>query len=195
MCMPGVGPASRNSSCRGHGRCFPHCFCSTPHRIVNGTSVSHFFPGTPVLCVCSYILSGDKHGEPTACVLSFILDVLLQAKESFAAQQPPAVRILKHLLWIDSPADRRKAMDEAFTPGAELATSTQDFLTTCSPVSDYPPLLGHPTVVLAAATQDGEYVYNYERGQGGRVQGGGAPWTRPIPPGLLTKSTQDVLTT
>jgi len=53
-----------------------------------------------------------------------------KAKESFAAQQPPAVRILKHLLWIDSPADRRKAMDEAFTPGAELATSTQDFLTT-----------------------------------------------------------------
>ena len=55
---------------------------------------------------------------------------LPQAKESFAAMQPQSVRILKHLLWLESPLERREAMDQAFTPGGEVATATQDFLTT-----------------------------------------------------------------
>ncbi len=40
----------------------------------------------------------------------------VQAKESFAKMQPPEVRILKHLLTIDSPAQRAEEMRNAFTP-------------------------------------------------------------------------------
>lgn len=54
----------------------------------------------------------------------------MQAKESFVAQQPASVRILKHLLWIESPSQRREAMDQAFQPGPQMATPTQDFLST-----------------------------------------------------------------
>ncbi|KAK9840732.1 hypothetical protein WJX81_001023 [Elliptochloris bilobata] len=53
-----------------------------------------------------------------------------KAKESFAAQQPPEVRIMKHLLSLDDPAQRRAALGEAFTPGAQVAIATQDYLTT-----------------------------------------------------------------
>ena len=54
----------------------------------------------------------------------------LQAKESFAKMQPPEVRILKHLISIDSPAQRAEEMRNAFTPGPELETEQQDFLHT-----------------------------------------------------------------
>ena len=54
----------------------------------------------------------------------------VQAKESFAKMQPPEVRILKHLLSIDSPAQRAEEMRGAFTPGPELETEQQDFLHT-----------------------------------------------------------------
>ena len=61
-----------------------------------------------------------------------MLPTLRQARESFAAQQPPEVRIMKHLLALDDPAERRGALGDAFTPGAQLATATQDYLTTCA---------------------------------------------------------------
>ncbi len=54
----------------------------------------------------------------------------VQAKESFAKMQPPEVRILKHLLTIESPAQRAEEMRNAFTPGPELETEKQDFLHT-----------------------------------------------------------------
>ena len=44
--------------------------------------------------------------------------------------QPPEVRILKHLLTIESPAERAEQMRGAFTPGPELETEQQDFLHT-----------------------------------------------------------------
>lgn len=58
------------------------------------------------------------------------LESPVQAKESFAKMQPPEVRILKHLLTIDSPAQRAEEMRNAFTPGPELETEKQDFLHT-----------------------------------------------------------------
>ena len=45
--------------------------------------------------------------------------------------QPPEVRILKHLLTLESPAERAEQMRSAFTPGPELGTEQQDFLHTC----------------------------------------------------------------
>ena len=39
---------------------------------------------------------------------------------------------MKHLLALDDPAERRAALGDAFTPGAQLATATQDYLTTCA---------------------------------------------------------------
>ena len=54
----------------------------------------------------------------------------VQAKESFAKMQPPEVRILKHLLTIESPAERAEQLRGAFTPGPELETEQQDFLNT-----------------------------------------------------------------
>lgn len=46
--------------------------------------------------------------------------------------QPPEVRILKHVLSIEDPAERRSALEEAFTPGPELATEQTDYLSTCA---------------------------------------------------------------
>ena len=54
----------------------------------------------------------------------------VQAKESFAKMQPPEVRILKHLLTLESPAERAEQLRGAFTPGPELETEQQDFLHT-----------------------------------------------------------------
>ena len=54
----------------------------------------------------------------------------LQAKESIAADQPPEVRILKHLLTIDGEVDMRDALNEAFTPGTPEQTADSDFLST-----------------------------------------------------------------
>jgi hypothetical protein len=41
---------------------------------------------------------------------------------------------MKHLLAMDDPAQRRAALADAFAPGAEVATATQDFLSTCAPL-------------------------------------------------------------
>ncbi len=53
-----------------------------------------------------------------------------QAKETLAQQQPPEVRILKHLLSIQSPQERQTALQDAFAPGADLQTEEQDLLST-----------------------------------------------------------------
>ncbi len=53
-----------------------------------------------------------------------------KAKESFASQQPPEVRILKHLLSIDDPRQRMVALEEAFAPGPAGADMQLDYLST-----------------------------------------------------------------
>lgn len=45
--------------------------------------------------------------------------------------QPPEVRILKHILSFEDPAERRAQLEEAFVPGPEMATENEDFLSTC----------------------------------------------------------------
>ena len=52
-------------------------------------------------------------------------------KASMAELQPPAVRILKHLLSMEDPLERRSAMEQAFTPGPELQVGQEDMLSTC----------------------------------------------------------------
>ena len=54
----------------------------------------------------------------------------MQAKEKFASEQPAEVRILKHLLTMDNPAEQRHSCEQAFAPGAEVQTEKEDFLTT-----------------------------------------------------------------
>lgn len=48
-----------------------------------------------------------------------------------AELQPPAVRILKHLLALDDPLERRAGMEQAFTPGPEMTVGQEDMLSTC----------------------------------------------------------------
>ena len=52
-------------------------------------------------------------------------------KASMAELQPPAVRILKHILSLDDPAERQAALEQAFTPGPEMAMGQDDMLYTC----------------------------------------------------------------
>jgi len=52
-------------------------------------------------------------------------------KASMAELQPPAVRILKHILSMDDPVDRQMALEQAFTPGPEMAMGQDDMLYTC----------------------------------------------------------------
>ena len=56
--------------------------------------------------------------------------VTLQAKESFAADQPSTVRILKHLLTVQGDRDMQAALDDAFAPGTPLQTGESDYLST-----------------------------------------------------------------
>lgn len=58
------------------------------------------------------------------------MEMCKQAKETLAQQQPPEVRILKHLLSIQSPQERVTALQDAFAPGADLHTGEQDLLST-----------------------------------------------------------------
>lgn len=53
-----------------------------------------------------------------------------KAKETLVQQQPPEVRILKHLLRIQSRQERQTALQDAFAPGADLQTEEQDLLST-----------------------------------------------------------------
>lgn len=59
---------------------------------------------------------------------------LPQAKESFAAGQPPEVRILKHLLTFEDPVELRSALHQAFIPSnapSVLSAGPEDQLATC----------------------------------------------------------------
>ena len=49
-------------------------------------------------------------------------------KDTTARQQPKEVRILKYILSLEDPQDQRNALEEAFTPGPELATGDEDLL-------------------------------------------------------------------
>lgn len=49
-------------------------------------------------------------------------------KETMGRQQPKEVRILKHLLAMDNPQEIRSGLEDAFTPGPELATQDEDYL-------------------------------------------------------------------
>eukprot|EP00884_Botryococcus_braunii_P001959 jgi/Botrbrau1/11764/Bobra.0195s0089.1 len=63
-------------------------------------------------------------------VKDIMAHLYFKAKESFAKMQPPEVRILKHLLSVDDPLEREAGLRDAFTPGADLETNSQDFLST-----------------------------------------------------------------
>lgn len=56
--------------------------------------------------------------------------LLLQAKETLEQQQPPEVRILKQLLRIQSPQERRTALYDAFEPAKGESSAEQDLLST-----------------------------------------------------------------
>ena len=53
-----------------------------------------------------------------------------KAKESFAAQAPPEVRILKFLLSVESDGERATLLEQCFQPGPELSTGDEDYLAT-----------------------------------------------------------------
>lgn len=63
-------------------------------------------------------------------VKDIMAHLYFKAKESFAAQQPPEVRIMKHLLALDDPRERSVALEEAFQPGPEVSTGELDYLCT-----------------------------------------------------------------
>ena len=66
-----------------------------------------------------------EHSGPWSKVLPH-----MQAKETAARQQPKEVRIMKHLLSMEDPQQRRASLSEAFTPGPEVEVGGQDLLST-----------------------------------------------------------------
>mmetsp|Transcript_47316 Transcript_47316/g.120752 ORF Transcript_47316/g.120752 Transcript_47316/m.120752 type:complete len:419 (-) Transcript_47316:13-1269(-) len=79
-------------------------------------------------------------------VKDIMAHLYFKAKETAAAEQPPEVRILKHLLTMEDPMERNEAMDQAFEPGeAGKDGADQDFLT-----STPPDLMRYVDGVLAA---------------------------------------------
>jgi len=51
-------------------------------------------------------------------------------KETSGRQQPPEVRILKYILSMEDPLQRKEALDAAFTPGPPVETPQEDYLCT-----------------------------------------------------------------
>uniref|UniRef100_A0A061R6I6 Uncharacterized protein n=2 Tax=Tetraselmis sp. GSL018 TaxID=582737 RepID=A0A061R6I6_9CHLO len=69
-------------------------------------------------------------------VKDIMAHLYFKAKESAARDQPPEVRILKHLLTIEGSRELREALDQAFTPpedGAPSEGAEQDYLFTTPP--------------------------------------------------------------
>lgn len=66
----------------------------------------------------------------TACIPGSPPAFHMQAKETAARQQPKEVRIMKHLLSMEDPQQRRASLTEAFTPGPEVEVGGQDLLST-----------------------------------------------------------------
>ena len=75
-------------------------------------------------------VSHDLHCDDFVCMRQRDVCVHKQAKETLAQQQPPEVRILKHLLSMRSPQERQTALQDAFAPGSDLQTEEQDLLST-----------------------------------------------------------------
>jgi hypothetical protein len=57
-------------------------------------------------------------------------NLYFKAKEKFASQAPPEARILKFLLSVDSESERMSLLEQAFQPGADLSTTSEDYLHT-----------------------------------------------------------------
>ena len=74
-----------------------------------------------LLCKCAHC----PHSRPCSKV-----PFHMQAKETAARQQPREVRIMKHLLSMEDPQQRRASLTEAFTPGPEVEVGGQDLLST-----------------------------------------------------------------
>eukprot|EP00887_Chlorella_sp_A99_P001218 scaffold14.g1218.t1 len=104
---------------------------------------------------------GDGASSSTSImqVKDIMAHLYFKAKESFAQQAPPEVRILKFLLSVDSPADRAKLLGQAFEAGPALATADADYLHTTPQV-----LLNTVDNVLA--------LYDGAAGGGGGRAGG-----------------------
>jgi len=67
-------------------------------------------------------------------VKDIMAHLYFKAKESAARDQPPEVRILKHLLTMDDPMERNEALGMAFEPGSEGSEGRdQDLLHTTPP--------------------------------------------------------------
>ena len=69
-------------------------------------------------------------------------------KETMGRQQPKEVRILKFLLAMDNPQEIRSGLEDAFTPGPELTTQDEDYLS-----CEAPALLATIEAVLKAYDQ------------------------------------------
>ena len=90
-------------------------------------------------CFCRRCVSyshGHKAQLVSVALLSQVKDIMahlyFKAKETAARDQPPEVRILKHLLTMDDPMERNEALGMAFEPGTEAAGEKDvDVLHTC----------------------------------------------------------------
>lgn len=75
--------------------------------------------------------SGVKETDITKEEVKDIMAHLyFKAKEKFASQAPPEARILKFLLSVDSESERMSLLEQAFQPGADLSTTSEDYLHT-----------------------------------------------------------------
>ena len=75
--------------------------------------------------------SGVKETDITKEEVKDIMAHLyFKAKEKFASQAPPEARILKFLLSVEGESERISLLEQAFQPGPELATASEDYLHT-----------------------------------------------------------------
>jgi hypothetical protein len=83
-------------------------------------------------CHARTALAGGGSADALRCANATLrVSPLLQMKASMAELQPPEVRILKHLLSMEDPLERRAGYEQAFTPGPELNAGQEDMLCTC----------------------------------------------------------------
>eukprot|EP00898_Chlorokybus_atmophyticus_P007597 jgi/Chlat1/7839/Chrsp66S07285 len=81
-----------------------------------------------LLLTMAKMYASCKENTPKSEIVEMMGSLYFKAKENLGRNMPDEVRILRHVLSMEDPNERRAALAEAFTPGMQYETATEDFL-------------------------------------------------------------------
>eukprot|EP00899_Mesostigma_viride_P026231 jgi/Mesvir1/6793/Mv08995-RA.1 len=97
------------------------------HAKLDELSASQQVDGALLLTMAKMYAS-CKEKTPKSEIVETMGSLYERTKNNYSRQMPAEVRILRHLLNIESPSERRAAMAEAFTPGMQYESYAEDYI-------------------------------------------------------------------